>query len=197
MNSQDVENHDVEKLHLESLQLRNQQFQLAAISLAGSGITAWIAPGLTALAQGRIPEIALVGGSIFWLVLLAFLYLWSLSLRAMIAVISQYLDVNEFTYWENHYRSFTEKTRSRFHRQTRFTAVIFTVYGIIATGGAFVAAWAAPEKVQLSLRGNIILLVSVVLYIVIVWVCYLIRNKNEIIKTSWKNIIKPTPDALK
>jgi len=57
--------HDVEKLHFESLQLRNQQFQLAAISLAGSGVTAWIAPGLTAFVQGTIPEIALVGGSLY------------------------------------------------------------------------------------------------------------------------------------
>lgn len=195
MNDLDVKTNDVEKLHLESLQLRNQQFHLAALSLAGSGITAWMGPALVAITQGTVPEKAIVGGSLFWLVLLTFLYLWSLSLRSLIAVISQYLDVKGFSHWENHYRSFTDYTKSKFHTQTRFTAVIFTVYGVIATGGAFIAAWAAPDKVHLSHVGALILLISLISYITFVWVCCRTRNQNEIIRCGWLNALSLQRDA--
>jgi hypothetical protein len=40
---------DIEKLHTESLQLRNQQFYLGTLALAGSGLTALIAPAASAL----------------------------------------------------------------------------------------------------------------------------------------------------
>lgn len=185
---EDVRKLDVQKLHTESLQLRNQQFLLATLSFAGSGVTAWIAPTLTAALSGVVPQSALIGATLFWLLLLSILYMWSLSLRSMISVISQYLDVSQASQWEGHYRTFTELTKGELHMQTSFTARIFAVYGVIATFGGFIAAFAAPDKVKLSVCGVLVLLAFLLLYLGLVFTQYRNRNQNTKVREAWQKV---------
>lgn len=189
MSPEDVRKLDVQKLHTESLQLRNQQFLLATLSFAGSGVTAWIAPTLTAALSGVVEQSALIGATLFWLLLLSILYMWSLSLRSMISVISQYLDVSQASQWEGHYRTFTELTKGKLHLQTSFTARIFAIYGIIATGGGFIAHFASPDKVKLSVCGSFVLAIFLILYLALVFIQYRSRDQNTKSRETWQKIL--------
>ena len=68
-----IDEQDTQELHSESLQLRNQQFYLGTLAIAGRGLTALVAPAASAITVGNIPETALVGGAVSWLILLTLL----------------------------------------------------------------------------------------------------------------------------
>lgn len=100
---------DTEELHLESLQLRNQQFILGSIALTGSGLSAWLLPGIAAAANGSVSELALVTATLCWILMLFVLFRWTLALRQMIRIISEYLRCREESAWEGHFDCFRER----------------------------------------------------------------------------------------
>jgi len=179
---------DTEKLHLEALQLRNQQFYLGTMALAGSGLTALIAPAASALTQKMIPEIALVGAAIFWLVLLTLLFHWSLGLRRLISIISRYLEEKQTSPWETDFRSF-----NKIHQcpcQSRFVSFAFSVYGVLAVGSSILAAVSTPERIKLSPIGGCILIASIIGYLLMIRRGYKGRKeKDEGIVKAWGNIL--------
>jgi hypothetical protein len=216
MNPDNIDRLDGSKLHTESLQLRSQQFQLATIALTGSGITAWLAPGIIALTKVTIPQAALLVGIMSWLVLLVILFLWSLSLRSLISIISQYLDYWQLSRWEARFREFQKEcittpkgdhasssrkpdssppcqqedsgTASLYKSQTVFTAYAFAAYGILPVAGVIVTAIAFPANLPLSRMGHIQLLVALAGYLwFLKWKCQR-REQGPAIRKVWERV---------
>jgi hypothetical protein len=187
---------DTQKLHDEVLQLRNQQFYLGTLALAGSGLTALVAPAASAITQGTIPETALVGGAVSWLVLLALLFLWSLALRRLITIISHYLELRGLSRWEPDFRALYHSKKGVFPSQSHFVAVAFTIYGVLVVSSCILAALSVPDRIYLGRVGYSILAGCLLAYLLIVWICHARRIKKdpEIVRL-WRERIASTADA--
>lgn len=138
---------DVEKLHAESLQLRSQQFFIGTLALTGSGLALGFSTGLSTGSNlsSWIMLIILVS----WLAVLVFLFYWSLSLKSIVMVISEYLKASKVdgkpaTHWEGWYyslpvaqgkRQFFGKSIQKNYlvSQTGLIKVAFWGYGAIAS----------------------------------------------------------------
>jgi len=133
---------DTQKLQQEMHQLRQQQFTLGTFALVGSGVLAWFAPGITALTRDSIPLLVLGTATLTWLVLLAFLYAWSLDIILIVHVIAHYMRLRGYSLWEVDYSRFYEecKTRNINLSQTRHVTYAFRFYGIIVCAGAIMIA---------------------------------------------------------
>ena len=177
INFGDADTADAQYLHAEILQLRNQQFYLGTLALAGSGLTAFIAPAATAITQGRIPELTLVGASLGWLLLLALLYWWSSALWTLIAVFSKYLELRELSNWEGFYRTMPLKN-SIAPSQSWFVALAFTIYGSLVVASSSLAAISAPTNIELGRIGASVLISSLGLFLGFVWFTYFARLKR-------------------
>jgi hypothetical protein len=191
MATNEIDLADAAKLQNEALQLRNQQFQLGTIALAGSGLTAWVAPGLTAVTQGEIPEIALLAASLTWLLLLGVLFAWSLSLRRLIVIISQYLEQKKLSNWEPRFRKFHLRPDRVYRSQTKSITVAFLVYGFVAIAGSVLAAIATPEKIKLSPAGMIAIGAAYCVYISALYALLSSnRRVDKKIAKAWEEEIK-------
>lgn len=201
MNQRALAKLDIEKLHTESLQLRNQQFQLATIALAGSGVTAWIAPGIIAImgAKGTtIPEYAIVVSILSWLALLLILYFWSLCLRTLISIISRYLECHNYSPWEVEFRRFQKsgcpvcgnecKLGRLYRSQTVATAWAFAAYGVLAVTGAIVTSCVFSEELKLRACGITTLIVFLVVYLCLIVVACTTRERGEAILARWRHL---------
>lgn len=137
---------DVTKLHAESLQLRSQQFFIGTLALTGSGLALGFSTKISTSdpSKGWVMLIILVA----WLVVLGFLFYWSLSLKSLISVISEYLKnstvngingVKPVTHWEKWYDSLKDgqgedKAASKNYliSQTALIKTAFCGYGTIS-----------------------------------------------------------------
>ncbi len=135
MDPEDIKKTDAAKLHHESLQLRNQQFVLATVALTGSGVSVWIAPIIIGATQERIDSLIVTCATVVWLIVLAALFYWSLALKRLISILSEYLKENGMSHWEGDYYSFS-KGRLGVPSQSRYVFRAFIFYGIIAVGAA-------------------------------------------------------------
>lgn len=183
----EIEQGDLTKLHAESLQLRNQQFLLGTVALTGSGLSAWITPGIVALTEKQVPELALVGGTLIWLVLLGVLFEWSLALRRLISVVSRYLEARGYSKWEAHFRLFPTMLAPS---QSGFVAGAFGIYGCIAFTSAILAHTAVPERVALSSAGRAVLELALIAYLFLVVVRTMRREKGTEILKAWRGVLK-------
>jgi hypothetical protein len=173
---------DVAKLHSESLQLRNQQFLLGTLALTGSGLSAWLAPGITAMNGGAIEAPVLIGATISWLIMLYVLFYWSLGLRKLITVISEYLKLNHLSEWEHDFFALHQNNRKLIPSQTLFVVIVFHLYGIVVVGGSLIST--TSTNVHITRNGIAVLLSCLVLYLVSVAVTYKrFRNHNAMLET--------------
>lgn len=97
---------DVEKLHAESLQLRSQQFFIGTLALTGSGLALGFSTGLST--SSNLSSWVMLIILVSWLFVLGFLFYWSLSLKSLVMVISEYLKSSRVgkdpaTHWESWY----------------------------------------------------------------------------------------------
>ena len=138
---------DVEKLHAESLQLRSQQFFIGTLALTGSGLALGFSTGLST--SSNLSSWVMLIILVSWLFVLAFLFYWSLSLKIVVMVISEYLktstvDGQPATHWEGWYYSLPVAqgqkqslgkgtTKNYLVSQTRLIQVAFWGYGAIAS----------------------------------------------------------------
>jgi len=195
--SSNVAEIDAAKLHTESLQLRNQQFYLGTLALAGSGVAAWIAPGLSAVTEKTITQTALVTASLTWLLLLLLLYCWSLALRHIIAAISVYLEITGLSYWEPRFRRCSTSGKAIRSHQTEYVAVAFSIYGLVAVAGSIVAAHCEgkpinpsvgqhADSIELKPGGIALLLACYGIYVFTIWRMRLASSRRDPkVKYEW------------
>lgn len=181
--------------------MRNQQFQLGTIALAGSGITAWLAPAIIALqsrnGEAPIPGWVLVLGIFFWLLLLAILFWWAMSLRSLISIISQYLTHSKLSLWEPRFRLFQEPPiscqgiKSRYYAsQTLLSTVSFLVYGLIPVASAILFAQAFPKKIIMTCANIVVLILLSGFYALCICVYCKTREHGDDILEVWKGVSK-------
>lgn len=142
---------DVEKLHAEILQLRNQQFFIGTLALTGSGFALVFLSTLQGdtgpTGTNPIPGVTLLGILAAWFFILGFLFRWSLSLRKLITIISEYLkratvdvdgkvDGKPASHWEEWYYELSNDKKIEkelnIESQTTFVTWAFIFYGAIA-----------------------------------------------------------------
>lgn len=128
---------DVEKVHAESLQLRNQQFIIGTIALTGSGLSLWFFTKLYEDNSGN-PGLTLFVVLFSWYFIFVFLFYWSLTLRKIITIISEYLKRSTVagepaTHWEHWYFEHSRKNgKIKIKSQTKHVKWALIFYGFIA-----------------------------------------------------------------
>lgn len=178
---------DVQKLFAEANQLRAQQFSIGTLAVTGSGLSAWLLPGLSAIVEKGIKPGLLVGATVFWLLLLGILFRWSLELRRVISVISWYLDLTGSSVWEGAFRGFRTTHRKLYWSQSNFIFCVFSFYGVLAVVSGLIASISGPDSAKLSLGGYASLAAFLLLYIsVISWLQWLSRNSEYPVEKAWR-----------
>ena len=183
---------DIAKLHSESLQLRNQQFLLGTLALTGSGLSAWLAPGITAMNGGAIQAPVLIGATISWLIMLYVLFYWSLGLRKLITVISEYLKLNRLSEWEHDFFVLHQNNRKLIPSQTLFVVIVFHLYGVVVVGGSIIST--TSTNVHITPTGICLLLACLVVYMISIGVTYKrFRDQNEELETLCRHKFSKEP----
>ena len=122
---------DIPKLHAESNQLRNQQFTLSTLGVGAVALSSWLLPTLPANVDGGVPQAAV---AVFLLVLLGVLFMWSMSLRRLIAAISCYLDLRGASEWEPLFLEFSTRAGTAYRSQTVSVCLLYLVLGCVPVG---------------------------------------------------------------
>lgn len=132
-NGEKYRSEEVIKLYEEIAQLRNQQFILGTLALTGSGLLFVILPNEIANLPFRLKESILILATMGTLVTLWFLFIWSLNLRKLIVVISEYLKQKDLSHWERWMDVFDSKEDVKIKRgsQTDFVLMAFLLYGVL------------------------------------------------------------------
>lgn len=166
MDDDTIDSLDVSKLHSESLQLRNQQFIVGTLALTGSGVSAWLAPGITALGGGKINDVIIIASTVAWLAMLCLLYLWSLRLRFLIAVIYEYLTFKKASKWEEAFAGVYGDKENQIPSQTESVLRAFILYGVVVVTGGWLAT--SSSNSAGTVEGTFVLGLFLVFYLVFV-----------------------------
>ena len=131
---------DVQKVQTESLQLRNQQFAVGTLALTGSSLAIWFLTGLPS--DRGVPGYPLIAILISWFIILGFLFYWSLNLRTLLAVASEYLkrstvSGDHASHWEHWYFELPDQAcklnfKVNIPSQSAVVVWAFVFYGLIA-----------------------------------------------------------------
>jgi len=121
--------------------LRNQQFMLGTLALTGSGLSAWIV-------TSKADESVAIGVSLSWLLMLFILFHWSIALRKLITIISEYLKVHQLSKWETAFYVLHQNNSRLIPSQTLFIVIVFLLYGVIVVAGSLVSLWSTVDTVS-------------------------------------------------
>lgn len=190
MTPDEIERSDVSKLHSESNQLRNQQFLLGTLALGAVGYAQWLIP---ALSRGSTDSSSNGIATISLLVLLSILFTWSVALRRLIGIISQYLQVRKMSRWETEIWTFTLKKGTGFWSQTIFVMILYVVLGFVLAINFFLMV--ATTSVTLSSRWTWVVLLATAGYVVYVYVlASMCRGYDVRAGGEWRKILAPPED---
>ncbi len=187
-----MKDNEAAKLHSESLQLRNQQFLLGTLALTGSGLSAWLAPGITAMNGGAIEATVLIGATISWLIMLYVLFYWSLGLRKLITVISEYLKLNTLSDWEHDFFVLHQNNSKLIPSQTFFVTFVFQLYGVVVVGGSIIST--TSQNVHITPTGIKILIACLAIYMLFICITYCrFQKHNSELKKICQNEFSKEP----
>ena len=181
---------DIRKLQLEMHQLQNQQFLLATAALTVFGFAAWAAPrAVNTAAQQHVLENVYVASMVSLLILLAVLFLWSLTLHSLIVTLASYLELRGASEWEGDYRAFHwSAIRPRSRSKTRWVSTIYFVLGMLIP--CYFAAAVAVAGLSFSKPASYAVFGSSGLYLamILVSVSLLPRGERKI-RQKWAQIL--------
>lgn len=136
---------DVSHIQSEIRQLRNQQFLVSTAALTLFGIVAtWLFRKGPVNSGDQLSRIAL---ETILIILLFFLFYWGWRLRNLIIILSTYLRVQEWSYWE---RDYTEFTKGRYISQIGLQSLIFFLLGLFLLADFLITSIPAQWDQQAS-----------------------------------------------
>jgi hypothetical protein len=182
---------DIRKCGEEIKQLRNQQFVIAtgAITVVAAFVTKFV-DATPKLRTETVPFFGLTTLAVQ--VLLLGLFWWSLQLRALIGIISFWLERAAVSQWEAAIRAFDARHKRR--SQTTLASALFALLGVVAAAPFPMAT----DLCQLEFDGwHVLSALFVLAYLAIVISGGMFRKRiDRRVKTQWIAVNPHFADAI-